>query len=327
MSTIIKSNNVVGFHSNNDNVARFGIKLPGNSYMLIRTSAPVIITTQSGEPILVGYQSGASLSSGNYQIVSNANDIITIAGINNVYDLNITHSGYDGCIYGVENLNLNSPRDIVISQCKYKGSVEIFAKPTLKKISIVGGYGRISVFSDCLALTNLDISYSNFTGDIVDLPSGITVLTCYYSSLYGQLSQVPSKNILKNLSISKTGIYDNLSNLTSGFNVLESLNANESNLKGDVASCNSIPSLKVLALGNDKDNTFVYGNIEQLGSLVVLERLDVKNTVCSGEIQTLKSLLISSGRQSGSLVIVGNGIITNNGTIVASGSTVTITFE
>ena len=75
-------------------------------------------------------------------------------------------------------------------------------------------------------------------------------------------------------------------------------------------------NLDVLILKNSN----VKGTINSLGLLILLNVLNLLNTTCPGEITTLAADMVTNGRTSGKLTVVGNGVITLDNTIVANGT-------
>lgn len=74
---------------------------------------------------------------------------------------------------------------------------------------------------------------------------------------------------------------------------------------------------------NDKSVT---GDISNLGSSIGLQNISIKNTKITGSIETLCSALKNNGKTSGTLKIIGNGIVTYQNAAIQDGVSKTVTF-
>jgi len=137
------------------------------------------------------------------------------------------------------------------------------------------------------SLTNLDLSWTPVSGDIVNL-SGLTSLTTLYlhsTSVSGDIVNLSGLTSLTTLYLHSTSVSGDIANL-SGLTSLTVLSLHSTSVSGDIANLSGLTSLTVLSLYS----TSVSGDIANLSGLTSLTVLYLHSTSVSGDIANLSGL-------------------------------------
>ena len=104
---------------------------------------------------------------------------------------------------------------------------------------------------------------------------------------------------------------------------LQFLDLDRTNATGNIADCPNNNYIQQFS-GQSK---LIEGNLKDLGAMTLLTYVAIADSSVTGDIIDLADAQISNGRTSGTLQVVGNGLITHDGNVVANNSSKTITFS
>lgn len=104
---------------------------------------------------------------------------------------------------------------------------------------------------------------------------------------------------------------------------LQFLNLDRTNSTGNIADCPNNNFIQQFSA----QNKFIKGNLKDLGAMTLLTYVTIADSSVTGDIIDLADAQIANGRTSGTLEVVGNGIITHDGNVVENNSSKTITFS